>query len=125
MAHLFSRSLLRQSVTAAMFFGASLTAFSSAVEGASTTESFKRIASFAVADNLPAGFDKQKTTSAEIITVTPDGNTLIYSDSPLGGIGFVDIKQADQPKAAGFLSLNGEPTSVAAFDHWVIAGVNT
>ncbi|MEJ3624824.1 esterase-like activity of phytase family protein [Vibrio vulnificus] len=125
MAHLFSRSLLRQSVTAAMFFGASLTAFSSAAEGASTTESFKRIASFAVADNLPAGFDKQKTTSAEIITVTPDGNTLIYSDSPLGGIGFVDIKQADQPKAAGFLSLNGEPTSVAAFDHWVIAGVNT
>ncbi|EOB3673934.1 hypothetical protein ACHELX_000740 [Vibrio vulnificus] len=62
MAHLFPRSLLRQSVTAAMFLGASLTTFASAAEGSSTTESFKRIASFAVADNLPAGFDKQKTT---------------------------------------------------------------
>ncbi len=81
MAHLFPRSLLRQSVTAAMFLGASLTTFASAAEGSSTTESFKRIASFAVEDNLPAGFDKQKTTSAEIITVTPDGNTLIYSAS--------------------------------------------
>ncbi|MBJ7018902.1 alkaline phosphatase, partial [Vibrio cholerae] len=29
------------------------------------------------------------------------------------------------PKAAGFLPLNGEPTSVAASGKWVIAGVNT
>ncbi|MBE4577258.1 alkaline phosphatase [Vibrio navarrensis] len=92
---------------------------------ASSADSFKRIASFPVADNVPHGMDSKKPTSAEIITATEDGNTLIYSDSPLGGIGFIDIKQPHMPQAAGFLSLHGEPTSVAAYDKWVLAAVNT
>lgn len=88
-------------------------------------ESFQRIATFAVADNIPAGKAKSSVTSSEIITASEDGNTLIYSDSPMGGIGFVDIKNPNQPLAAGFLDLQGEPTSVAAIGKMVVAGVNT
>lgn len=91
---------------------------------ASQADSFNRIASFPVAQNL--GNQAVATvTSAEIITATADGNTLIYSDSPRGGIGFVDITQANQPKAQGFLDLKGEPTSVATIGKWVVTGVNT
>ena len=98
-----------------------LLACSSSISAAS----FNRIASFPVAENVPHSIDKNHETSAEIITASGDGNTLIYSDSPLGGVGFVDIKDAYKPHAAGFISLDGEPTSVAAYSNWFVAGVNT
>lgn len=88
-------------------------------------ESFHRISTFSVADNIPAGKEKTSVTSSEIITASEDGNTLIYSDSPMGGLGFVDIKNPKQPLAAGFIDLQGEPTSVATFGNMVVAGVNT
>ncbi len=87
-------------------------------------DQFNRIASFPVSHNLSAA-NLQQETSAEIITATADGQMLVYSDSPRGGLGFVDIHQADQPKSAGFLSLSGEPTSVAALGNRVVAAVNT
>ncbi len=87
--------------------------------------SFNRIASFPVAENIPHGMNKTSVTSSEIITASGDGNFLIYSDSPLGGVGFVDIKDPLHPQAAGFISLAGEPTSVAAHANWFVAGVNT
>ncbi|SIP96427.1 Uncharacterized conserved protein [Rhizobium sp. RU20A] len=86
---------------------------------------FNRIASFAVAENLPAGTDAKTATSAEIITATPDGNTLIYSDSPNKAIGFIDITDAKAPKAGGSLDMKGEPTSVAAIGTKVLVAVNT
>lgn len=86
---------------------------------------FNRVASFAVADNLPAGIDAKTPTSSEIITASEDGNTLIYSDSPLKAIGFIDITDAKAPKAGGIVSLEGEPTSVAAVGSKVLAAVNT
>jgi hypothetical protein len=82
---------------------------------------FNRIASFPVALNTPDA----EETSAEIITVSEDGMTLIYSDSPAGGIGFVDITDPKAPKAAGFLALDGEPTTVVVDGGKVFAGVNT
>ena len=88
-------------------------------------DTFQRISTWATANNIPANTDKKTETSAEIITASHDGKTLIYSDSPLGGIGFVDISQPSQPKAAGFLTLNGEPTSVSVVKNTVLAGVNT
>ncbi len=88
-------------------------------------DSFKRIASWSTASNLPSGKEYKTETSAEIITVSKDGKTLIYSDSPLGGIGFIDIRNEAKPKAAGFLSLNGEPTSVSVSKKYVLAGINT
>ncbi|ULJ73837.1 esterase-like activity of phytase family protein [Rhizobium gallicum] len=86
---------------------------------------FNRIASFPVAANLPAGKDKLSTTSAEIITATDDGRTLIYSDSPLGAIGFVDIIDAKAPKAVGALMMDGEPTSVTSAAGKALVAVNT
>jgi len=87
-------------------------------------EQFNRIASFPVSQNLPVDQMSQET-SAEIITATANGETLVYSDSPRGGLGFVDIRQAEQPKPAGFLALDGEPTSVSAVGNQVITAVNT
>jgi hypothetical protein len=86
---------------------------------------FNRIASFPVASNLPADKDKLSTTSAEIITATDDGMTLIYSDSPLGAIGFVDITDARAPKSGGALMMDGEPTSVTSTAGKALVAVNT
>jgi hypothetical protein len=49
---------------------------------ADNTMVFNRIASFPVNTNLPADADQASETSAEIIYVTEDGMTLVYSDSP-------------------------------------------
>ncbi|UTW10950.1 esterase-like activity of phytase family protein [Marinobacterium rhizophilum] len=87
-------------------------------------QSFNRIASFPVAQNLAAQ-DAAQETSAEIIAASADGQTLVYSDSPRGGLGFVDIRDADKPRAAGFVDMGGEPTSVATIADMVLAGVNT
>ena len=89
--------------------------------GAEAAPYFNRIASFPVALNTPDA----EETSSEIITVSEDGMTLIYSDSPAGGIGFVDITDPKAPKAAGFLALDGEPTTVVVDGGKVFAGVNT
>ena len=69
---------------------------------------FNRIASFPVARNLPKGADLATETSAEIMAVTEDGNTLIYSDSPNRALGLIDITdprarsaQARPPAAVG------------------------
>jgi hypothetical protein len=96
-----------------------------AVTATTQADSFNRIATFANIDNLPQGKDIATETSAEIITVSEDGNTLVYSDSPLGGVGFIDISTANMPKPAGFVPLQGEPTAVAVSGSSVLAGVNT
>lgn len=86
---------------------------------------FRRIASFPVVANLPADMPAETETSSEIITASADGNTLIYSDSPAGGIGLIDITDPKAPKAGGFLAMDGEPTSVAVAGGNVLVGVNT
>ena len=86
---------------------------------------FNRVSSFPVATNLPAGTDPMTKTSSEIIAATEDGNTLVYSDSPLGAIGFIDITDIKAPKPAGIVKFEGEPTSVTVLGGKVFAGVNT
>ncbi|MEF2551163.1 esterase-like activity of phytase family protein [Aurantimonas sp. A2-1-M11] len=86
---------------------------------------FRRIAAFPVAANLPADKPAETETSSEIITASGDGNTLVYSDSPAGGIGMIDITDPKAPKAGGFIALDGEPTSVAVAGANVLVGVNT
>ena len=51
--------------------------------------------------------------------------TLVYSDSPAGGIGFVDISDAKAPKSLGFLDMDGEPTSVTIIGGKAYVAVNT
>jgi hypothetical protein len=83
---------------------------------------FNRIASFPVELNAPDA----EASSSEIITASEDGMMLIYSDSPGGGIGFVDIADPKAPKAAGYVRIEGgEPTSVTEIGGKVYAGVNT
>ena len=89
--------------------------------GAGAAEHFNRIASFPVALNAPDA----ESTSSEIITATDDGMTLIYSDSPAGGIGFVDITDPKAPKRGGFLTMDGEPTSVTVIGGKAYVAVNT
>lgn len=81
-------------------------------------EMFNRVATFHVIDNLPTDADPGVETVAEIITATPDGTTLVYTDSPGKRIGFVDISDPKTPQAAGVAVLDGEPTSV------IVAGAN-
>lgn len=101
------------------------TSILTAAGGALAEPMFNRIASFPVASNLPEDMDASTVTSSEIITASEDGNTLVYSDSPAGGIGFIDISTANAPAPLGFLSLSGEPTAVAASAANVLVGVNT
>lgn len=116
-----SRRSLRLSLIAAL----ASTLASSVAFSASAEPVFNRIASFTVSDNLPKDAEAKTATSSEIIAVSEDGNTLIYSDSPYGGIGFVDITDPANPKAGGVLKVDGEPTSVAVAGKRVFAGVNT
>ncbi|MDQ0133614.1 hypothetical protein J2T08_001515 [Neorhizobium galegae] len=108
---------LRAALTAALL--------ASVAVPASAEQVFNRIASFPVATNLPADKDKLSVSSAEIVTASEDGMTLIYSDSPLGAIGFIDITDPKAPKALGTVTFKGEPTSVAAVGKKVLAAVNT
>jgi len=87
-------------------------------------ELFNRIASFPVAANLPAEHI-EKESSAEIISATADGNTLVYSDSPFESIGLVDISNPSAPKPAGSIKLDGEPTAVVVAGTIAYAAINT
>lgn len=82
---------------------------------------FQRLATFPAYLNSSA----DDTAAAEISTVTEDGRTVVYTDSPGKRLGFVDITDAGRPKPAGTLALDGEPTSVAHLGHLLLAGVNT
>lgn len=93
---------------------------SSAVAGVAAPV-FNRVASFPVALNNPEAGE----TSSEIISASDDGMLLVYSDSPAGGIGFIDIADAKNPRPAGFLALDGEPTSVTVIGPKAYVGVNT
>lgn len=88
-------------------------------------EYFNRVASFPVNLNLPIDVDQKTETSAEIIAASGDGNTLVYSDSPLGAIGLIDIRDPKHPKANGIITLEGEPTSVSVYGNLAFVGVNT
>ncbi|UOM33471.1 esterase-like activity of phytase family protein [Acuticoccus sp. I52.16.1] len=96
-----------------------------AVAGQAQAEAFNRIAAFEVPLNLPEGADPATETSAEIIAATADGMTVVYSDSPLGALGIVDITDPANPAPGGSVDLGGEPTSVAVVGGKAIAAVNT
>ncbi|MCW5695716.1 MAG: esterase-like activity of phytase family protein [Bauldia sp.] len=86
---------------------------------------FERIATYPVFLNLPADVDPATQTVAEISTVTPDGNIVVYTDSPGESIGFIDITDPAAPVGLGKLDVGGEPTSVVAVGEYILAGVNT
>lgn len=82
---------------------------------------FRRVATFPTFLNTSI----TESSSAETVTVSADGNLLIYTDSGNDLLGFVDILDPAQPVAAGTLSLGGEPTSVAVTGGFALSCVNT
>ncbi|WP_075215644.1 esterase-like activity of phytase family protein [Mongoliimonas terrestris] len=95
---------------------------STTVLSAPAAEMFNRVASLPSSANAP---EPGKESVAEIISATEDGMMLVYTDSPQGGIGMVDIADPAAPKAAGFVALGGEPTSVKVIGGKALVGVNT
>lgn len=94
-------------------------------------ERYHRTATYPVYLNKPAEDPVEKETVAEISTVTPDGNTVIYTDALAKRIGFIDIRDAGKPVGQGTLSLaelghaDDQPTSVAAVGDFVLVVVDT
>jgi hypothetical protein len=89
------------------------------------SSAFDHVGTFAVPDNLPAGEPADTVTAAEIVDVSQDGRTALYTDSPTGRLGFVDVSDADDPEADGVLDVGGEPTSVATYGRYALVAVNT
>ena len=86
---------------------------------------FNRVATFEAHRNVPVGRNVSKKSVAEIVAVSPDGMTLAYTDGEQMGIGLIDIRNPAQPKPAGFLPVEGEPTSVAIAHGKLLAVVNS
>ena len=87
--------------------------------------SFNRVASFATPLNMAEGEDRSAETSAEIVAATADGMTLVYTDSPLGVVGRIDITDPANPQPLGNVAMDGEPTSVAILDTTAFVAVNS
>lgn len=90
-------------------------------ESNSSGDAFRRIATFPVHLNS----DITQTTSAEIVTSADNGRLLIYSDSELGVLGFIDIANPANPLPAGTIAMPGEPTSVTVRGRHALVCVNT
>jgi hypothetical protein len=86
---------------------------------------FVRTATFAVCSQLGSSCESATQTAAEIVAASKDGMTLVYTNSPKGEIGFVDIRDVKAPKALGALAMGGEPTSVAVLGDNALVAVNT
>lgn len=92
---------------------------------------FHRAATYPVYVNRPEGEDPATETVAEISSVTPDGNTLIYTDAASKRIGFLDISDPSAPQGLGTLSLatlgdeDDQPTSVAVVGEYALVVIDT
>lgn len=82
---------------------------------------FTKVSSFVVCQQTSC--TESRITSAEILAVTDDGMTLIYTDSPRNSIGFLDISDPSNPVSLGKLAMPGEPTSVTTNDKYALVVV--
>jgi 2',3'-cyclic-nucleotide 2'-phosphodiesterase (5'-nucleotidase family) len=109
---------MKRVLLAALLVFASLSVWVPAVanDGDTEIQGFQKIASH----NAPGGV-------AEIVSGTPDGNTLVYVDSGAGEVGVVDITDARNPQQVATVPVGGEPTSVSVSPDgvWAFVGVNT
>jgi hypothetical protein len=70
--------------------------------------------------------DPSGATVAEIVAANASGNTLVYTDSLLEEVGFLDITEPSAAAPLGKLGVGGEPTSVAVLgDNLALVAVNT
>lgn len=92
------------------------------VHADTTSRSFQRLATF---PTFQVTGDIDAESAPEIVDVTADGMTLVYTDSPAEAIGLVDITDPTNPTAIAQIALAGEPTSVAVRGPWILAAVDT
>jgi hypothetical protein len=85
---------------------------------------FNRVAFFPSCLQLAVDCDTDTETLAEIVSVTEDGNTLIYTDSATGAVGFVDIADPANPQPLGFFQTDAEPTSVDVAGRFALVAVD-
>lgn len=85
---------------------------------------FNRVATFAAVSNVPADRQVSKKSVAEIVAASEDGRWLAYTDGEQQGIGLIDLQNPAHPKAAGFVPVAGEPTSVVITQGYALAAVN-
>jgi DNA-binding beta-propeller fold protein YncE len=93
---------------------------------------FKQVSKFETYKNYREQADQDgdiivfdKKSAPEIVDATEDGKTLVYTNSELGSIGFVDISNPSNPIGLGEMYVDGEPTSVAVRGDYAVFGVNT
>jgi hypothetical protein len=96
-----------------------------AATAAAAEMSFDRIAAFPTYLNMAEGTDASRETAPEIIDATADGQTLVYTDSPLEAVGRIDISDPANPQPLGNVALDGEPTAVVVVGSTAYVGVNT
>ncbi|WP_199614186.1 esterase-like activity of phytase family protein [Paenibacillus alkalitolerans] len=96
---------------------ATLSAGGSALSAPKQIDSFRHIGTFVV----PNG------GVAEIISATPDGRTIAYTNSGDDNVGIVDFNNPRQPKLLKEIAVPGEPTSVSitADGKYAVAAVNS
>ena len=93
------RSLVCTLPAAALLLAAAVSPAGAAPGGANRT--FTELTRFEVSGEV-----------AEILAVTPNGRTLLYTDSADGEVGVVDLTRPDSPRTLGVVPVDGEPTSV-------------
>lgn len=96
-----------------------------AVSVPDNTMNFNRVATFTVCSQIGSSCESDDETAAEIAAASTDGMTVIYTNSPKGEIGFVDITDPTNPKPLGKVAADGEPTSVAVLGNYAVVGVDT
>ncbi len=94
------------------------------VQAQASNANFNRVATFEAYRNVPAGRNVSKKSVAEIVAASEDGRLLAYTDGEQKGIGLIDISNPANPQAAGFIPVDGEPTSVVILRGKVLAAVD-
>jgi len=72
---------------------------------------FQRVATYPVCEQT-SFFCNIDTTIGRSVTTSIDGNTLVYTDSELSTVGFVDISDPSNPRPSGTVQLDGIPKFV-------------
>lgn len=86
---------------------------------------WNRVSTFLVCQQEDSDCNTDVQIVSEIVAITNDGNTAIYTDSEGERLGFVDISDPLNPVPSGTVDLAGEPTSVTVVGNYAVAGVNT
>lgn len=93
------------------------------LKGFDRRPAFRRVATL---PNYLNNLDADGETVSEIIAANRSGDVLVYTDSLLEEIGFIDLSEPDEPLPLGKLGVGGEPTSVAVLgDDVALVAVNT